>query len=320
MVGLGVARPQHPNGCKTRISMSDSPKDKPRRTPIRFKTREEFTSRPNYVDSLVCAPDDLDYFVGKYEFTEPVKFECHLNGCKRPHWHGFVIATKDGRETHCGRDCGKREFGVPWENLEADFIREEKADIQRQLVTSTLVERAVRLREALEIQAELSIACAAVKNIVDEINKDPAIARALNNAIASGGRILSKAKVDRAVASASGQKSARANLVSIGSIRGGRCVADYSQAGKSFQWKVVSFLEKLDDASVRLLEAKELEAVAKKLQESRETDRLMREFLEQANLFVSRENLDEILKLQQVLPQSLRISRIFSRLPSLFRD
>ncbi len=76
---------------------------------------------------------DLDKIVGKYELAkqESLWTRCGLNGCDRPHRFGYIIRAKDGCETNCGQDCGHREFGVKFEEVEAQYKRGEEVQARR---------------------------------------------------------------------------------------------------------------------------------------------------------------------------------------------
>jgi hypothetical protein len=44
-----------------------------------------------------------------------------LTNCHTPHIRGYIVSTKDGRETNIGKDCGKNYFGVDFETLTRQF-------------------------------------------------------------------------------------------------------------------------------------------------------------------------------------------------------
>lgn len=74
----------------------------------------DFQLRERYEPTLVATQEELDLAFGKYTRPAPKPdwIACGLNGCDEPHRYGWVIRLIDGRETHCGPDCGERQFGA----------------------------------------------------------------------------------------------------------------------------------------------------------------------------------------------------------------
>lgn len=301
--------------------MTDVPGGRSNRAPIHFKEQGEFEARPNYSSTLLCSSDQLDYIVGKYGFSADKKLQCGLNGCNKWHWHGFVIATKEGAETHCGQDCGKREFKVSWDEIHAVFERQEKAETRRNLVTGLLEERNDLLRLALDRQQQLAEACAKVRAVYDELRKEGLLARQFENALASGGRILAEAQEDKKVAQALGQRGRGANLTTIGRILGRLAPEKYQSIGRTFEWSVVRPLQGLDEKSVESMSDDRIEDISKSINTYRLELSAAEQFLEASRHFLSLENLAEIEKLKLVLParaKTSRLERIFARLPAYF--
>lgn len=296
---------------------------KARPAPIHFSSKEEFEVRPSYLPALRCTSDDLDYIVGKYGFSSDKKLRCGLNGCNREHWHGFVIATKSGSETHCGQDCGKREFNVRWDDLHAEFQRQEKALVRKALVSNLLQDRNQLLDQAMALQVDLSAACSRVRAIYDELRKEPDVARQFEAAMQNGGRILAEVKVDSNVGAASGQRGSNANIAAIGRIFGYLAAQKYQSAGRNFDWGVMRPLLGLTESSVDVMSDDKIAEKAKTVQSIRLELALAVEFVSASEQFLSSKNFVEIEKIKQILPsraKTARLERIFSRLPGLFNS
>lgn len=52
------------------------------------------------------------------------KIHCGLSNCHTQHAKGYIVATKDGRVTNIGKDCGRKYFGVDFDKLSAQFDRD----------------------------------------------------------------------------------------------------------------------------------------------------------------------------------------------------
>lgn len=86
---------------------------------VRVESWEDITSRPGFDGNLDPANHELASIIGQYGFRDRVP--CGLSNCHTPHQRGFIVVTKDGRETNIGKDCGKHYFGVDFETLSAKF-------------------------------------------------------------------------------------------------------------------------------------------------------------------------------------------------------
>lgn len=158
--------------------------------PILFKSAEEFQTRERYKPQLTCAHDKLERIVGKYAFTEKEALECGLNGCGTKHWHGWVIRTTDGDETHCGRDCGEREFGVKFKEVEAAFKQAEERQSRTERLEQVARERDEILAVAIPMYERTSAAINHVQYILNQISKEANLKRVFDDCVRSRGRIL----------------------------------------------------------------------------------------------------------------------------------
>ncbi|NHV25855.1 hypothetical protein [Burkholderia sp. D-99] len=300
--------------------MNESSGNQPTRKPIHFSSRDEFEVRPNYVAALRCVHDDLDYIVGKYGFSKDKQLQCGLNGCNHWHQHGFIVATKSGLETHCGQDCGQREFGVVWDELTAEFERQTKAETRRKLIEDMLKDRDELLSHAREMQTRLSGACRQIRVVLDEVAKESAFSSALDRVLMDGGRIMVAVKIDKGIGAAPGQRGANANIATIGVVRGVDAVAKCQTVGSSFEWQVVRPLLSLTADSVEAMSDKEIATSVIKMRDFRTELQAANAFLASAAQFLSIDNLTAFERLKETLPsraRTSRLERIFARLPTL---
>lgn len=285
--------------------------------PTLFKSVDEFQSRPHYMPELSCTTGELDRIVGKYCVPEGSQLQCGLNKCHRWHKYGYVIRTKDGRETHCGHDCGRRVFGVTWDDVEAAFQREERAQVQRKLLSELLEHKRELLEQATTLRSAVMATAASVESIIREVGKEPALHRALHAAVHNGGRIQVALKTERNLRKMMGASDNRADLETIGVIAGGACLSQYLTQEREIRFRVISPLESFEESELALLDLKEIEMKSKQIAEMRQTLQSAQRFLLEARRFCSKRNLSEFAKLKQIIPRSshtARLDRILARL------
>lgn len=89
---------------------------------VRVENWSDITERAGFSGDLDPAKHTLDSILGRYAFAE--KVPCGLSNCHTPHNRGYIVATKEGRETNIGKDCGKTYFGVDFQTLSNKFDRD----------------------------------------------------------------------------------------------------------------------------------------------------------------------------------------------------
>lgn len=96
---------------------------------VRIESWDDIISRPGFVPKLDPAGAELEAIIATYNL--PNKVNCGFP-CNQPHNKGYVIATKDGRETNIGHDCGKAHFSVEFDEIrriyERDFRNKERRE------------------------------------------------------------------------------------------------------------------------------------------------------------------------------------------------
>jgi hypothetical protein len=89
---------------------------------VRVESWTDITERVSFSGNLDPSTHTLDSIIGRYAFGD--KVPCGLSNCHTPHHKGYIVVTKDGRETNIGKDCGKTYFGVDFETLSNKFDRD----------------------------------------------------------------------------------------------------------------------------------------------------------------------------------------------------
>ncbi len=96
---------------------------------IRIKKWEDITELAGYVPQIDPKESKLETITGRYIFREPVK--CGLSNCGTLHKRGYVVKTPKGEQSNIGKDCGKKHFGVEFEELSRQFDRDLEEQLQR---------------------------------------------------------------------------------------------------------------------------------------------------------------------------------------------
>lgn len=89
---------------------------------IKVESWDDIAGRPGFTNNLNPQAHTLDAIIGRYAFRDEIR--CGLTNCHKLHAKGYIVVTKDGRETNIGKDCGRTYFGVDFETLSAKFDRD----------------------------------------------------------------------------------------------------------------------------------------------------------------------------------------------------
>jgi hypothetical protein len=118
---------------------------------VKVSDWQDILERSGFDANLNPNRSELKTIIGRYVFGDKVK--CGLSICHTPHAKGYLVTTKDGRETNIGKDCGKKYFGVDFETLSKKFDRDVAASNNRESLWSfhfqldDLEERVKAIRE-----------------------------------------------------------------------------------------------------------------------------------------------------------------------------
>jgi hypothetical protein len=89
----------------------------------------DILARPGFDGQLDPNAHELEAIIGSYALRD--KIPCGLSNCRTPHGRGYLVATKDGRTTNIGKDCGRVYFGVDFETMLSQFTRDIAAKEHR---------------------------------------------------------------------------------------------------------------------------------------------------------------------------------------------
>ncbi|MDG9758973.1 hypothetical protein N7365_12810 [Pseudomonas sediminis] len=101
---------------------------------VKVKDWDDILSLPGFIENLDPKDQKLDSIIGQYIFAD--KIRCGLSNCHTPHAKGYVASTESGQITNIGKDCGKRYFGIDFENLSKKFDSDVKAQNNRELLST----------------------------------------------------------------------------------------------------------------------------------------------------------------------------------------
>lgn len=89
---------------------------------LRIESWDDVLARPDFDDHLNPDAHELASIIGSYVFAE--RIACGLSNCRTLHGRGYLVATKSGRVTNIGKDCGANYFGVDFEDMSRQFDRD----------------------------------------------------------------------------------------------------------------------------------------------------------------------------------------------------
>jgi len=295
----------------------------PDREVLLFAFAAEFRTREGYQPQLNYTKDELDRIVGKYAFAEKDQLQCGLNRCNHWHQHGYVISTKDGRETHCGQDCGQREFGVTWDEIQAVYKKAEDVRAKRAILAEFIPRRGAMLDEVRRLLSAAQVACARVASVMAQVRQAPALEGTLAAVLREGGRVRIAVRLTEDQREAMGITDERANLQTIATIEGGDAVSAHTRIVSTLRSEVVVPLERLTEDSISGLDEEGLKREVKALDLRERALEGARRFLVEAERFCHSDNLARFSELKQVMPSKAkdqRLDRILARLPKMLDE
>lgn len=276
-------------------------------TPIQFQSAEDFQARPNYEPTLSCDEADLKIIVGKYGFSEKQKLQCGLNGCNNWHWHGFVIATQSGKETHCGQDCGKRVFNVSWDDLHAEFKRKEDERDRALSLQRIKADSASTLNRCNELITHCKPLAAAIGAIVSDIARESALKRVFDAALKNNGRIMGE--IERSGFMADESRSGKRDLVLLATVEGSSAVENFGEVVRNLVYKVQTPITELLSQDFSAMSALVIKKHLNDLREMSFSVVRAETFIANANRFLQPANLQKIRLLLEQVPQRARTDR-----------
>lgn len=85
---------------------------------------EEIEARPNFIERIVIPKGEavegvLNDLIGYYYFRDEVK--CGISSCGTKHQKGYIASLNNGHEIIIGHNCGKRYFGISFDEKTTQF-------------------------------------------------------------------------------------------------------------------------------------------------------------------------------------------------------
>ena len=289
---------------------------------ILFKSADEFGLRPGYSLALTVARTELDRIVGKFSFSKEHQLQCGLNRCNNWHQNGYVIRTKDGRETHCGKDCGKREFGVEFKEVEATFRRKLEDQERREWLNSVLSERDALIAKVATLLAGLESVSAQIRDITSRLAKEQQLDSALYNAVRAGGAIRRELVVDAETASVMGLTgSQRYQFETVATLAGVEALERASHSNRPaiedaatrLRSLVLPDLKQLSAGSLSNLNPRQRKNRARQIEAHHQAIARAEEMLASGQRFVAPQNLPRLaqLPISRASQRATRILRSF---------
>lgn len=289
---------------------------------ILFATAAEFQEREAYVPALKATHGELDRIIGKYELSKDSALRCGLNDCGTIHWHGYVIRTKSGVETHCGKDCGKREFGVEFESVEATFRQALDYQQRRDWLAEIATKRDELVLEANRLIRSLDTSTKRIDTVLSDIEKDAQLRVSFWDAIRSNGAIRTIERVSDETAQALGiGRSDRERFVTVAQLDGSSALL--AEAGKGYAAKqallelkgrTAPFLNGLTDESLLGLRPKAQRERSQEIDGHLSRIKRAHGVAQQAELFVQPQNLQKLHLLSGTSGRADRIRRRYQGL------
>lgn len=288
------------------------------KTPIQFQSPHEFQGREHYVDALSCDVADLDYIVGKYGFSEKQQLQCGLNGCNHWHWHGFVIATKSGKETHCGQYCGAKAFGISWDELHAKFKKQEETRDRLQALQDIKSQADADLIRCKNLYEQCEPLSKRVQSTLKQIAREPLLNDQFDFTMRSDGRIFGEEERSAFMAGETGRGGS--NMVVLTTIEGREAVKLCEKILSTLNYKVNQPLKELQNLQLEGLTPQQIKDALASLKELTSTMNEAENFVRQAVRFLDPRNLQKISLLIEQIPQRSRTERMRRIVASFGRE
>lgn len=113
---------------------------------------DEIKARPNFIERIVIPKGEavegvLNDLIGYYYFRDEVK--CGISNCGTKHKKGYIASLNDGNEFIIGHNCGKRYFGISFDEKTTQF-EHLKNNANQYVQIKDMFEKLQLLKENLE--------------------------------------------------------------------------------------------------------------------------------------------------------------------------
>ena len=99
-----------------------------------IKSWDDVTERSGYKKQIDPKEIKLKQIIGRYHISP--RQPCGISSCGTKHNKGYLILCEGGIETNIGNKCGKRIFGVDFQDLERIFTKDTNAQRYRQNIST----------------------------------------------------------------------------------------------------------------------------------------------------------------------------------------
>lgn len=260
---------------------------------------EDITARPNFMERVVIPKGEkvegvLHDLIGYYLFKDEVK--CGISSCGTKHQKGYIASLNDGNEIIIGHNCGKRYFGVSFDEKTTQF-EHLKNNANQYVQIKEMFEKLPALKDNLDriLNRSSKMSFLQIKQAIQDFRNnafDYWMRRRIEQEVSANGLIyIDDFKTDEEIAAEiySGKK----NVSDIKRILKGN-VVDYDVIAN---WHRAERLKDYFDRLYReiknpnQLQGEAIKALAKKLKQHDQNLRELEEFCNKGNKLFVPENL-----------------------------
>lgn len=260
---------------------------------------EDITARPNFMERVVIPKGEkvegvLHDLIGYYLFKDEVK--CGISSCGTKHQKGYIASLNDGNEIIIGHNCGKRYFGVSFDEKTTQF-EHLKNNANQYVQIKEMFEKLPALKDSLDriLNRSNKMSFLQIKQAIQDFRNnafDYWMRRRIEQEVSANGLIyIDDFKTDEEIAAEiySGKK----NVSDIKRILKGN-VVDYDVIAN---WHRAERLKDYFDRLYReiknpnQLQGEAIKALAKKLKQHDQNLRELEEFCNKGNKLFVPENL-----------------------------
>ncbi|MCR4532479.1 hypothetical protein [Acinetobacter venetianus] len=263
---------------------------------------EEIIARPNFIERVVIQKGEkvegvLRDLIGYYLFKEEVK--CGISSCGTKHQKGYIASLNDGNEIIIGHNCGKRYFGVSFDEKTTQF-EHLKNNANQYVQIKEMFEKLPTLKENFEriLNNSGKMTFLQIKLAIKDFREnalDYWMRRKIDQDVSSSGLIyidVFKSKEEIAAEVAMKKK----NILDTKSVLMGNVVNYDVIANWHNAEKLKDYFDRLyrEIKNPNQLQGEAIKALAKKLRQHDQNLRELEEFCKNGNRLFTPENLIQL--------------------------
>lgn len=296
---------------------------------VRIESWEDVVGRPGFVIDLDPSTIELKAIIGSYMFKDHVK--CGLSSCHQPHGRGYLVTTKDGRETNIGKDCGKKHFSVDFEQLRNAYDRDFRNKERREQLETLLGRTPAYLEMISDLRSGPMDADSLYKDIQALTTRgrgvpDVIVERLLQMARARNGRISIQREATTQeienLEAIHGKKIERPHYfdVEVGHLSGIAALYPEHNLKNILIFDVLENLNRLQSLEVSVLSDSELLKFSKWATDLDAKLNTVRRAIREAESLLSQANISKLDILIQGKDEKRLFSKFISKLATRFND